>query len=104
MGIDDSTEAVTWLLAALEAAIVALAESRAIETPTQHWKKAEVATRLYADGVLPTDVAAELDRLNDARKVAIYEGEEPELGGRSLQELAAEIEPVVELAEREADR
>jgi hypothetical protein len=34
-----------------------------------------------------------------ARKKAIYEGEEPDLGDQSLEDLAAEIEAAVELAE-----
>lgn len=52
---DDSAEAVTWLLAALEAAIVALAEGHGTQTPTHHWKKAQVATDLFEAGVVSTD-------------------------------------------------
>ncbi len=38
-----ATQAVTWLLAALEAAVVAIAETEGLEAPTHHWKKAQVA-------------------------------------------------------------
>jgi hypothetical protein len=44
------------------------------------------------------DVA--LRTLNAARKEAVYEGEEPDLGDQSLEDLAAEIESAVDLAER----
>ncbi len=83
----------TWLFAALEAAIVAVAE--------QHWKKAEAAEKLHHSGVLPHDLSETLGVLNEARKVAVYEGDEPELGSRSLESIAGEVEAAVELAERE---
>lgn len=65
----------------------------------QHWRKAEVAKELHASGVLPHDYAETLGLLNDARKVATYEGDEPDLGGRSLTEIASDVETAVELAE-----
>jgi hypothetical protein len=40
--------------------------------------------------------------LNAARKEAIYEGEEPDLDGQSLDDVAAEVEAAVELAEEGA--
>jgi len=98
---DDYTEAVTWLFAALEAAIVAVAERHGIDTPNQHWKKAEAAEKLHHSGVLPHDLFETLGVLNEARKVAVYEGDEPELGSRSLESIAGEVEAAVELAERE---
>ena len=98
---DDYTEAVTWLFAALEAAIVAIADRQGIDTQKQHWKKAEVAKRMYESGVLPQDFSDSLDILNEARKVAVYEGDEPDLGRHSLEDIAADVEAAVELAERE---
>lgn len=99
---DDATEAVTWLLAALEAAIVAVAESQGIETPTHHWKKAQIATELHATGHVPVDYSATLDLLNAARKIAVYEGEDPDLAGSSLDRLVAEVETAVLAAEETA--
>ena len=99
---EDYTEAVTWLFAALEAAIVAVAERQGVETMKQHWKKAEVAKQLHDSGALPHDFSETLDVLNEARKVAVYEGEEPELGDHSLEAISAEVESAVELAEQEA--
>jgi hypothetical protein len=99
---EDYTEAVTWLFAALEAAIVAVAERHGIDTKKRHWEKAKAAQRLHDSGVLPHDFSQVHDILNNARKVAVYEGEEPELGEHSLADVAAEVEVAVEQAEREA--
>jgi len=99
--VEDHTEAVTWLFAALEAAIVAVAERHGIDTKKQHWKKAEVAKQLHDSGALPHDFSDTLDILNEARKVAVYEGDEPDLGDQSLEGIAADVETAVELAEQE---
>jgi hypothetical protein len=97
----DYTEAVTWLFAALEAAIVAVADRHGIDTQQQHWKKAEVAKQLYEAGVLSHDFSDSLDTLNEARKVVVYEGDEPDLGDQSLEDIAAAVETAVEFAEEE---
>jgi hypothetical protein len=52
-------------------------------------------------GVLPEDFSGTLGILNAARKVAVYEGEAPNLQGWSLDALAADVEIAVEAAERE---
>ena len=98
----DVTEAVTWLFLALEAAIVAVADNRGIDTQKHHWWKAEAAAELHRAGVLSRDYSSLLRLLNDARKVVTYEGDEPDLDGRSLEALAADVETAVELAEKEA--
>lgn len=98
---EDSTEAVTWLFLALEAAIVAIADRHGIDTHQQHWRKAEVAAELHQTGVLPHDFSSTLRLLNEARKVAIYEGDEPDLDGQPLDDIAADVETAVELAEKE---
>lgn len=97
---EDHTEAVTWLFAALEAAVVAIAEANGLDTQKQHWKKAEVAEQLHQCGVLSHDFSGTLGALNDARKVAVYEGEEPDLGDQSLEDIAADVEVAVGLAEQ----
>jgi hypothetical protein len=96
----DVTEAVTWLFLSLEAAIVAVADRHGVDTRRQHWRKAEVAEELFRTGVLSRDVSSTLQVLNEARKVATYDGDEPDLAGQSLQDLAADVEAAVELAER----
>ncbi len=99
---EEVTEAVTWLSAALEAAIVAVAERQGIDTKKHYWKKAEAAEQLHDAGVLPHDFSGSLDLLNEARKAVIYEGADPELQGRSIQDIATDVETAVEHAEREA--
>ena len=100
---DDYTEAVTWLFAALEAAVVAVADKHGIDTKKQHWKKAEVAKDLYDQGHFPADFSPTLDTLNRARKIAVYEGDEPDLGDESLEDVAADVEAAVEAAEQEVE-
>jgi hypothetical protein len=102
--VEDYTEAVTWLFAALEAAIVAVAEKHGLDTKKQHWKKAEVAKTLHQSGLLRYDFSSTLDLLNEARKTAVYDGEEPDLEGKSLEDVAADVELAVELAEQQEDR
>jgi hypothetical protein len=99
---NDATEAVAWLFLSLEAAIVSVADKHGMDTKRQHWKKAEVAKDLYLHGALPQDFSSILQLLNEARKVATYEGDEPELEGQSLEDIAADVETAVELAEQEA--
>lgn len=98
----DPTEAVAWLFLSLEAAIVFVADKHGLDTRQQHWKKAEVAAELHASGVLPHDFSATLRLLNEARKVATYDGDEPDLEGQSLEDIATDVAAAVELAEKEA--
>ena len=99
---EDYTEAVTWLFASLEAAVAALAEQNGATIEPKHWRKAEVAEDLFKKGALDKDLAPALRTLNEARKEAVYDGEEPELDGQSLEELAADVEAAVDLAEQGA--
>jgi hypothetical protein len=98
----DATEAVAWLFLSLEAAIVSVADKHGLKTRKQHWKKAEVAKKLHSRGILPHDFSDTLRLLNEARKVTTYEGDEPDLEGGSLEDIAADVETAVELAEHEA--
>jgi uncharacterized protein YutE (UPF0331/DUF86 family) len=98
----DSTEAVTWLFLSLEAAIVAVADQEGLETKKQHWLKADVAKELHRRGVLPRDFSSTLRLLNEARKVATYEGDDPDLEGQSLEDIATDVEIAVGLAEKAA--
>ena len=99
---DDYAEAVTWLFVSLEAAVAAIAERHGIVVPPNHVKKMEVARQLHADGHASVDYSAALRTLNGGRKAAVYDGDEPDLGGRSLDDLAAEVEQAVALAELNA--
>jgi len=76
----DLVVGVTFLHLSAEAAIVALAEQHGIPTERQHWRKAEAATELNVRGVLSTDLSPILGMLNQTRKDAGYEGEDPNLG------------------------
>lgn len=58
--------------------------------------------QLFKRGAVAVDLAPPLRTLNEARKEAIYDGEEPELDGQSLEDLAGEVEAAVELAEKGA--
>jgi HEPN domain-containing protein len=98
----DSTEAVMWLFAALEAAITAIAEGHGIAVEPKHWAKTKVAKELFARGELSLDLASTLHTLNEARKIAVYDGEEPDFGERSLEDVAADVERSVRLAEGSA--
>lgn len=100
----DHTEAVAWLFVSLEAAIVAVAEVQGLDTKKADWKKAEVAAELHATGVLPTDYADALKLLNEARKAVFYEGEDPDLWGQSLEDIASTVESAVKQAEKVAAR
>ncbi len=98
---DDLRGAVAWGFASLEAAIDALAEGRGIDIDQQHWKRTEAARQLHQDGVLERDLSELHAVLNEQRKATIYEGEEPELGEWSIEDVLTEVEATVEIAEGE---
>jgi hypothetical protein len=95
----DYTEAVTWLFVSLEAAVVALAEQHGVPIEPNHWRKVKAAEQLYAQGAVTTNFAPALRTLNEARKEAVYDGEDPDFGDQSLEDLASEVESAVDLAE-----
>lgn len=98
----DPVVGVTFLHLAAEAAIVALAELHGIATERQHWRKAEVATELHTSGVLSTDLSPILELLNQARKDAGYEGEDPDFGDWTPEDLLSTIGDAVHIAEEAA--
>jgi hypothetical protein len=93
---------VTFLPLAAEAAVVALAELNGIATERQHWRKGEAATELHTRGILPTDLGPMLELLNQVRKDAGYEGEDPDFGDWTSEELLSTVEDAVHTAERAA--
>jgi hypothetical protein len=97
---ENYTEAVTWLFYALEAAVQAVADRKGVTLSHRHWKKADAARDLHAQGEFDADYSGTLRMLNEARKEAVYAGDEPDLGGSSLEDLAADVESAVTCAER----
>ncbi len=98
-GSGDSVVGVTFLYLAGEAAIVALGELHGIATERQHWRKAEAATELHTSGILSTDLSPILELLNQARKDAGYEGEDPDFGDWTSEDLLSIVEDAVHTAE-----
>jgi hypothetical protein len=95
----DPVVGVTFLHLAAEAAVVALSDGNGIATERQHWRKAEAATELHARGVLSTDLSPILELLNQARKDAAYEGEDPDFGDWTSESLLSAVEDVVRTAQ-----
>lgn len=96
---DDDRDALNALFYSAEAAIVSLAAVHGIDTRQNHRLKAEAADELAARGILEAGVGTLLRELNQARKDVWYEGEEPDLG-RSLEDVADDVEALVEVAEQ----
>jgi hypothetical protein len=101
-GAGDLRDAVQWSFASLEAAIDALAEEHDIAIDEKHWRRSEAATELHGKGVLPKDLADLHRLLNEERKGMFYEGEDPDLGDLSMEDVLNEVETAVEIAEDEA--
>ncbi len=97
--LGDPVVGVTFLHLAAEAAVVALAELNGIPTERQHWRKGEAATELHARGILSTDLGPMLEWLNQARKDAGYEGEDPDFGDWTSEELVGTVEDAVHAAQ-----
>jgi hypothetical protein len=98
----DLRDAVQWSFASLEAAIDALAEKHGIAIDEKHWRRSEAATELKEMGILSRDLSGLHRLLNEERKAMFYEGEDPELGELSIEDVLIEIETTVEIAEAEA--
>ena len=104
----DPVEAVTFAFYAYENAVVAVAEAKNIRWTKRHDEKADLAGRLFRDGILPVDVEDCLRQLNAARKDVAYGEPGPELEQMDLEGLATdleqfidEVEGIVEAAENE---
>lgn len=102
-GGGDLRDALQWGFAALEAAIDELAADQGIAIDQKHWKRADAAGRLHSDGVLTEDLSDLHRLLNEARKGVFYDGEDPDLGDRSIEDILASVEGVVDAAEEAAD-
>jgi hypothetical protein len=98
----DVRDAVQWSFASLEAAIDALAEKHGIAIEEKHWKRSEAAVELHAKSVVPKDLSDLHELLNEERKGMFYEGEDPDLGELTIEDVLTDIETMVEVAEAEA--
>ena len=65
-------------------------------------REPEAATELKDKGVLQKDLSVLHRLLNEERKAMFYEGEDPELGELSIEDVLVEIETAVSTAEAEA--
>lgn len=98
----DLRDAVQWSFASLEAAIDALAATHEIVIGEQHWRRRDAARELNRSGALPVDLSDLHQLLNDERKAVFYEGEDPDLGQLSIEDVLVEIETAVQIAEAES--
>lgn len=87
---------------AAEAAVVSLAEQKGIDTKKCHDRKADAAHELFRRGILADDLSESLRSLNQSRKDATYEGEDPDFNEEELDALSARIETIVTAAEEAA--
>lgn len=94
--------AIMFLHLAAEAAVVSLAEREGIDTKKRHDRKADAAQELFSRGVVPEDLSEALRSLNQVRKDATYEGEDPSLDAEELEALSEQIEAIVVAAEERA--
>jgi hypothetical protein len=94
----DIVVAITFLHLAAEAAVVTLAEQEGIPTQKSHVKKAAAAHELHERRLVADDLRPILIMLNQARKDAGYEGEDPELNEQQLADIARQIGAVVDRA------
>lgn len=98
----DLKDAIQWSFASLEAAIDALAEQQEIGIEEQHWRRRDAARALHASGVLPQDLSSLHQLPNEERKAMFYDGEDPDLGELSIQDVLVEVETAVRMAEAES--
>jgi hypothetical protein len=99
----DLRDAVQWTFASLEAAIDALSQKHGITIGELHWRRRDAAKQLHAKGVLPRDLSELHQLLNEERKAMFYEGEDPDLGELTMEDVIREVETAVRMAEAESE-
>jgi HEPN domain-containing protein len=99
----DDRGAVSALFYAAEAAIVAIADAHSVDTKRNHRMKADAASELHSNGVLDEDFGPLLRTLNQERKDVWYEGEEPDFGDETLEDVAERVRGLIEAAEADHD-
>lgn len=93
---EDHEEAVTWAFYAYENCVTALAELHGRPWTKNHYKKAELARELHAEGLVSRDIGDELEDMNRLRKDVAYGQPGPELQERNLEELAGELKSFID--------
>jgi len=99
----DERGAVSALFYAAEAAIVAVADAHGVDTKQNHRMKADAASELHSSGVLHEDCGPLLRTLNQERKDVWYEGEDPDFGDETLEDVAERVRDLIEAAEANHD-
>jgi len=94
--------AIMFLHLAAEPAVVSLAEGEGIDTKKRHDRKADAAQELLRRGPVPEDLSEALRSLNQVRKDATYEGEDPNLDADELEAFSEQVEAIVVAAEERA--
>ena len=92
----DHEAAITWAFYSYENCVAALAARFGRRSSTNHREKAELASRLHADGLISRDIGDELQELNRLRKDVAYDEPGPELQERDLEDLARELHDFIE--------
>lgn len=92
----DAVEVVTFAFYAYENAIVALAELYGRPWTKNHYEKAELAHRLFQDGLISLDVSDRIRHFNELRKDVAYDEPGPELARLDLEDVASDLENFVE--------
>ena len=92
----DPESAVTWAFYAYENCVIALAEMHDQTWETNHYNKARLARRLFADGRISRDIGDELEELNRLRKDVAYADPGPELEDKDLDILASDLEDFID--------
>lgn len=77
---------------AFENAVVAAAIALGIPWEKNHWRKAELAAKLYKTGNLTTDISERLLDLNGARKDISYGDPGPVLAETDLEDLVSDLD------------
>ncbi len=91
----DHEQAVTWAFYAYENCVAALAERYGRRWTKNHREKAELARKLYDDGLVSRDIGDELEELNSLRKDVAYDDPGPYLLERDLEDLAIELKKFI---------
>ena len=92
----DYEGAVIWAFYSYENCVTALAERYGHKWTKNHREKAELASRLHAEGLISRDIGDELQELNRLRKDVAYDEPGPELQERDLEDLAYQLHDFIE--------
>ncbi len=101
---EDAAGCVTNAFYAYENLIVAVAEAYGRRWKPSHYKKSELATELFSEKILSTDVGEIILKLNDLRKDVSYGEPGFELADANLEDIVSELETFCNEVESIVDR